>query len=191
MTVAAARATVAPTRDQTVIHVIQGEFRVASSPEVMLTTILGSCVAACLFDPDAGVGGMNHFLLPGDGEGGADDLRYGVNSMELLINALLSGGARRGALRGKLFGGAEIVAGLSDVGGKNAAFAAKFLEKEGIPCVGGSLGGRHARRIQFWPATGRARQNISTDGARSIAESELITSRRLGKPATEGDLELF
>ena len=78
------------------VHVIQGEFHVSDHPDVMLTTILGSCVAACVRDPLSGVGGMNHFLLPG--EEGGEGLRYGVQSMELLVNALLRRGARRDRL---------------------------------------------------------------------------------------------
>ena len=75
------------------VHVIQGQYHVSSEADLVLTTILGSCVAACVRDPVAGVGGMNHFLLPG--EDGGEVLRYGVQSMELLVNALLSSGARR------------------------------------------------------------------------------------------------
>jgi chemotaxis protein CheD len=176
-----------------VIHVIQGESHVSADPSAMMTTILGSCVAACLFDQRAGVGGMNHFLLPGEEGGGDEDLRFGVNAMELLINGLLRLGARRDNLRAKLFGGARMVAGLSDIGAKNAAFANRFLEREGLPCVGGSLGGDHARRIQFWPVTGRARQIYPTTAPRQVFESELREkAAKAAKPvADSGDLELF
>lgn len=173
-----------------VIHVIQGESHVSADPSAMMTTILGSCVAACMFDQRAGVGGMNHFLLPGDDNGGDEDLRYGVHAMELLINGLLRLGARRDNLRAKLFGGARMVAGLSDIGAKNAAFANEFLAREGLQCVGGSLGGDHARRIQFWPTTGRARQIYASVAPRQVFESEL--RGKATKPAADsGDLELF
>jgi chemotaxis protein CheD len=172
-----------------VIHVIQGESHVSADPLAMMTTILGSCVAACLFDQRAGVGGMNHFLLPGD-SGGDENLRYGVHAMELLINGLLRLGARRENLRAKLFGGARMVTGLSDIGAKNAAFANEFLAREGLVCVGGSLGGDHARRIQFWPTTGRARQIYPSTGPRQVFETEL--REKTAKPAADsGDLELF
>ena len=89
------------------VHIIQGEYKVVSDPDVVLTTILGSCVAACLRDPVSGVGGMNHFLLPGTGSvTGGDATRYGVHLMELLINGLLKQGARRDRLEAKIFGGA-------------------------------------------------------------------------------------
>lgn len=96
------------------VHIIQGEYKVVSDPDVVLTTILGSCVAACLRDPVSGVGGMNHFLLPGTGSvTGGDATRYGVHLMELLINGLLKQGARRDRLEAKIFGGAKTIASFS------------------------------------------------------------------------------
>jgi chemotaxis protein CheD len=142
-------------------HVVQGQFAVSADPSEVLTTILGSCVAACLRDPVAGVGGMNHFLLPGEtGRGG---LRYGVNSMELLINELLKLGARRDRLEAKIFGGARMIAGLSDIGSQNATFADAYFHDEGIQLLGGSTGGSQARRLQFWPVSGRTRQLFLSD----------------------------
>lgn len=142
----------------TFIHVVQGEYVVTDDADAILTTILGSCVAACIRDPIAGVGGMNHFLLPGDkSKDNCDSLRYGVHSMELLINGLLQRGANRSRLEAKLFGGACVVQGLTtDVGAQNAEFALHFLDAEGIRCVGGSLGGDLGRRVRYWPASGRA-----------------------------------
>jgi chemotaxis protein CheD len=149
------------------VHIIQGEYQVSDDPNAILTTLLGSCVAACLRDPMAGVGGMNHFLLPGRdlepscpqaGSQRAEAERYGVHLMELLVNGLLRCGARRERLEAKLFGGARTMEGLSDIGAANAAFAERFLRHEGIRRVGGSLGGDQGRRIQFWPVSGRARQ---------------------------------
>ena len=134
-----------------------------NDPAVMLTTLLGSCVAACLRDPDLAIGGMNHFLLPGnegDFEGGVgrDAERYGVHLMELLVNGLLRQGARRERLEAKLFGGARTMEGLADIGARNASFAERFLGHEGIRIVGGSLRGDQGRRIQYWLGSGRARQ---------------------------------
>lgn len=171
------------------MHVVQGEFTATTDPHVVLTTILGSCVATCMWDPVAGIGGMNHFLLPGDTEGGSDEVKYGVNAMELLINALLSNGAARGRLQAKLFGGAHVIATLSDIGEKNAAFAERFLRAEGIPCVGQSLGGARARRIRFWPTTGRAGQMLLES---TFAEMASIETPRKQAPATApGSVELF
>jgi chemotaxis protein CheD len=143
------------------VHIIQGEYKVVDDPDVVLSTILGSCVAACLRDPVAGVGGMNHFLLPGSGgamASGGDATRYGVHLMELLINGLLKKGARRDRLEAKVFGGAKTIASFSNVGEQNAAFAMQFLRDEGIHVVSSSTGGDHGRKLEFWPVSGRARQ---------------------------------
>lgn len=140
-------------------QVVQGEFHISRDPEELLSTVLGSCVSACIWDPQAGIGGMNHFLLAQSQPGAATgDIRYGVHAMEVLINALLRNGARRDRLQAKLFGGAKIATNLRDIGASNAAFARQFLRDEGIACVAESLGGTQARRITFQPATGKARQ---------------------------------
>jgi chemotaxis protein CheD len=141
------------------INLVQGECRVTPDADTMMTTVLGSCIAACIRDPLAGVGGMNHFLLPeGQGADGAASMRYGAHAMELLVNGLLTLGARRERLEAKLFGGAKMTDGLTDIGEKNAAFAEKYLNRERIRFLGGSTGGRSARRLQFWPVSGRVRQ---------------------------------
>jgi chemotaxis protein CheD len=142
------------------INLIQGEFQVSNDPDVVFTTLLGSCVAACIWDPGVKVGGMNHFLLPGqDSTSKCQEAeRYGVHLMELLLNDLLKAGARRQRLEAKLFGGGKTMEGLTDVGAKNAGFAERFLLNEGITLVGKSLRGDRGRRIQFWPVSGRARQ---------------------------------
>lgn len=146
------------------IHVGQGEHHVTDDPDVMLTTILGSCVALCLRDPRTGIGGMNHFLLPeGAGAGTDAGRRYGAYAMELLINDCLKMGARRERLEAKLFGGGRMFDTLRDVGASNADFAEKFMRDEGIAVVGGSLRGSGGRRVQYWPATGRALQRAVTD----------------------------
>jgi chemotaxis protein CheD len=142
------------------VTLLQGEYRVSDNPGLVITTILGSCVAACLYDPQARVGGINHFLLPGKAERNADQeaVRYGVHLMELLVNGLLHLGARRNRLEAKLFGGARIVDGLSDIGAMNVRFAKHFLETEGISLMGGSVEGMRGRRVEFRPVSGQARQ---------------------------------
>jgi chemotaxis protein CheD len=169
------------------VNIVQGEFHVAESDELALTTVLGSCVAACINDPLARVGGMNHFLLPGEesGKQARDRERYGVHLMELLVNGLMQLGARRDRLQAKLFGGARVVRGLSDIGLKNGEFADRFLRYEGIAIVNKDLGGELGRRIQFWPASGRARRSF-------IAAAEAIVAERPRAPAAGcGDVELF
>jgi len=138
--------------------VIQGEHLVSSDPQDVLSTILGSCVAAFLRDPVAGVGGLNHFLLPGNNPSDRNAMKYGLNAMELLINTLLRAGARRDRLEGKLFGGGRMVPGLTDIGAANGVFAVNFLRREGIRYLGGSLGGDYGRKIRVWPVTGKVQQ---------------------------------
>lgn len=142
------------------LTVVQGGFEIGRHPDDVITTILGSCVATCLHDPVAGIGGLNHFLLPDSRASDRAEHRYGLNLMELLINALLKHGARRDRLEAKLFGGAEITRGLTNAGEVNRAFARRFLADEGIPCVSESLGGTQARRVRFWPTSGRAQQML-------------------------------
>ena len=172
------------------VHITQGEHGVSSDPEVVMTTVLGSCIAACIRDTQAGIGGMNHFLLPDDGGGARDSgaVRYGAYAMELLINELLKSGARRERLEAKIFGGAKLFDGLSDVGASNAAFAERFLRDEGIPIVGSSTGGLSARRVEFWPASGRVRQRLV-----AIDQAPTETRRPVPPPApsSQGDFELF
>jgi len=142
------------------ITLTQGDYHASRDP-VVLSTILGSCVAVCLHDPAAGLGGMNHFLLPeGHGAHDARSERYGVNAMEQLINALLRLGARRGRLVAKAFGGANMTPRLKPIGDANSAFARNFLATEGITCIAESFGGTNARRVLFWPQTGKAQQMV-------------------------------
>jgi chemotaxis protein CheD len=170
------------------IHVMQGEYCVSDDRDVILTTILGSCVAACMRDPEAQVGGMNHFLLPGgdDRSQSRSVESYGVHLMELLVNDLLRHGARRERLEAKLFGGSATMQGLCDIGALNSQFAERFLRYEGIAYVGGSLGGDRGRRIQFWPTSGRARQAALRKNEAFIAPSVGVPLRAIG-----GEVELF
>ena len=171
-----------------VIHLHQGECRLTADANVVITTMLGSCVAACLRDPQACVGGMNHFLLPElETSDRNASLRYGAYAMELLVNGLLSMGARRERLEAKLFGGGRMADGLTDVGERNALFAEQFLAREGIQLIGGSLRGRHARRIQFWPVLGRARQLALPISPEMVFRAPSV---RQGSSST-GSVELF
>ncbi|EKY24708.1 chemoreceptor glutamine deamidase CheD family protein [Brevundimonas diminuta 470-4] len=169
------------------VHVGQGDHYVSSDPDVVLTTVLGSCVALCLRDPEAGVGGMNHFLLPeGAGTDAGAGRRYGAYLMEVLINDVLKAGGRRDRLEAKLFGGGRMFDALTDIGAANAAFAERFMADEGIAVVGGSLRGAGGRRLHYWPVSGRARQRAVTD------QAALPSSTPRTPPlASAGDLELF
>jgi chemotaxis protein CheD len=175
------------------VHIIQGEYHVTDDPNVVLTTLLESCVAACMRDPALGIGGMNHFLLPGQDSDEAagwprqDAEQYGVHLMELLVNGLLHYGARRERLEAKLFGGARTMDGLADIGARNASFAERFLRYEHIRLVGGSLRGEQGRRIQYWPCSGRARQVFLS--ADQVPSPQSTLSER--RPLNGGSVEFF
>lgn len=170
------------------LYVRQGEFAVSSDPSTCLTAILGSCVSTCLYDEAAGIGGMNHILLPNEGRQGAGELAT-LNLMELLINEMMKRGADRSSLKGKLFGGARMMETSARIGQMNATFARNFLADEGIPCVGESLGGDVGRKIRFWPVGGRARQFMLDK-----LESEIVDTHPAPLPPApkdSGDVELF
>jgi len=165
-------------------HVAQGGFKASADPSVVLTTLLGSCVCTCLCDPVAGVGGMNHFLLPDRAQERHDQLRYGLHAMELLINNLLSLGAQKHRLEAKVFGGAGMQSSLSGIGDANGRFALKFLTQEGLLIVGHSLGGTAARRIRYWPTTGKAQQMFLKGASPNEASPQKSTpSQQAGKVA--------
>ena len=176
------------------IHVIQGQYGLSSRPDEVLSTLLGSCVAVCLGDPVAGIGGMNHFLLPGGSEGGQDrSLKYGVHAMELLINSLLRGGARRERLQARVYGGANIIENLPQIGSANARFALWFLENERIRCVDHSLGGRQARRVRYWPHSGQAEVRLAGQVEPAVAARKAATTAGRPAPAVPaaGEITLF
>ncbi|MEO0484314.1 MAG: chemotaxis protein CheD [Pseudomonadota bacterium] len=139
-------------------HVSQGEVKIATDPALCVGTILGSCVSTVIWDEKTCVGGINHVLLPTSSRPALSDHGYEVNLMELLINGILAHGGCRKRLRAKVFGGAQMIDGLGHAGEDNTAFVMAYLDAEGIPCLAQSTGGRHARRLKAWPATGRVLQ---------------------------------
>lgn len=170
------------------INIVQGEYAVSDDPSTVISTLLGSCVSVCMFDQRRGVGGMNHFLLPGDDvDAGGMVQRHGVYLMELLINGLLKKGVDKRNLEAKIFGGAATVASIVEqIGEKNIAFARRFLQAEGIPVIGESVGGGSGRRIQFWPVGGRARQAFI-----EAPKDEFKIQKALAEKPAGGDIELF
>lgn len=153
------RSAASPSNHKT-IHVIQGSFKTSGDENAVMVTILGSCVACCLWDPVARVGGMNHFLLANEPAKCAVGYRHGLHAMELLINGLLKLGAQRNRLHAKLFGGAMMQNHFGRIGKANGEFALSFLKDEGIQVVAQSLGGTMARRIRFSPTSGSAQQKL-------------------------------
>lgn len=168
-----------------VVHVIQGTHQVVAGPDHVLTTVLGSCVSICLHDRSTGVGGMNHFLLPGDPRTNRGEARYGINAMELLINGVLKAGGRVSGLEAKVFGGANATGSRVPVGALNAEFAFWFLQNEGIPCTARDVGGVHARKLRYWPYSGQAQVMLLPTQARSVASPP---AGRAASAAGEPDL---
>jgi chemotaxis protein CheD len=131
----------------------------AGKGPAIVQTLLGSCVAVCLFDPVGKIGGMNHIMLPGEADIGACDAvsRYAVNAMELLINAIIKLGGNRLGLKAKAFGGSQVlpsISGENTIGMRNTDFVLRFLELEEIPLLGRDLGGQDTRRVYFRTDTG-------------------------------------
>jgi chemotaxis protein CheD len=170
------------------ITVMQGMVEVSGKPDVVLTTVLGSCVAACLYDPIARIGGMNHFLLaepPAHANAACADEHFGVYLMELLINEMMKRGAARPRMRAHLYGGANINANMQQIGTMNARFAERFLAEEGIMVSHRDLGGTSARRVDFLAAEGKARcRHVDATVAPATAPI-----RSPSRPV--GDVELF
>ncbi len=168
-------------------NVLQGEFEVSRDPHLVLTTVLGSCIACCLFDPVAKVGGMNHFLLASPPNGinglGDDARRYGLYAMELLVNEMIKQGAVRATMRAHLYGGANLHSGMRAIGTENARFAEGFLKADGIQLVRSDTGGVQARRLDLQPATGRVR-------CRSV-QGDFPSTHAARVPVPSGDVELF
>ena len=158
--------------------VLQGESHISADPLERITTILGSCVSVCLFDPLKKIGGMNHFLLPSGTEDGCGSNRYGIHAMERLINQLIKAGGNKCLFQAKAFGGARMTDGLSDIGASNAEFAKRFLSKEGISCIDHDFGGRQARRVFFFPTTGRAEVHVVADLPDLTAPTSAVTVPR-------------
>jgi len=151
---------IAPTGGRSVVKIGPGELHVSCNPDDAIATVLGSCVAACICDRVAGVGGMNHFMLPTSDTGawgkGDGSLRYGNFAMDQLIEAILQRGGRRDRLEVKLFGGAHLGHDPGVVGSRNARFAVDYLAREGLHLLVGELGGVCARRVLYLPVVGRA-----------------------------------
>ncbi len=172
------------------LTVAQGETRVSTDAAEVLTTVLGSCVAACLYDPVARVGGLNHYLLAeGSGTDPASMQRYGLYAMEVLINGMLAKGAVRSRMKARIYGGASMHQGFHDIGGANVAFARRFLRDERIALVGEDVGGTSARRIEFRAALGLGRCR-TIDGAMP-QRAAAPPPRPAPIPATIGDVEFF
>lgn len=180
------------------ISIAPGEWAVDMQRPIC--TLLGSCVAVCLYDPAVGVGGMNHFMLPNmrKREGGVDvdSLLSGDYAMEVLLNGILARGGARHRLKAKAFGGGTIISGIaaSGIGKRNAEFTRDWLAREGIELVASDFLGACSRKVLLVPATGDAycrRMTTTMANAQEVARAELAYAESLRKPPPKSNVELF
>ena len=179
------------------VKLLPGEYFVTNQ-EMLLVTVLGSCVAACIRDSYSGIGGMNHFMLPdGGGDPGSpmsSSARYGTYAMEILINELLKLGARRANLEAKVFGGGNVLDGLTvaNVGQRNADFVLKFLATEKIKVVAKDLVDIYPRKVYFFPKDSKVMvKKLMRTHNDTISQREKDYSSRIRKTDTSGEIELF
>jgi chemotaxis protein CheD len=183
------------------VKILPGEYYVCKTDEA-ISTVLGSCISACVRDPVKNVGGMNHFMLPEDVSTGPNNwldpaiglaTRYGSYAMESLINDLLKLGATRDRLEVKVFGGGRVLSGMTDVGSRNISFVRSFLELEGYPIAAEDLGGTQPRKVVYFPATGRVKlRRLRPVENRIISHHEQLYLASIGSQAAGGgDVELF
>lgn len=180
--------------------ILPGEYYVTNHNEI-ITTVLGSCVSACVRDPDTGVGGMNHFMLPGnsgkelDKWGGEACLatRYGIAAMENLINDILKHGARKSRLELKLFGGARVMAmEISKVGDRNVQFAKQFVKAEGLVTIAEDLGGPYPRKVNYFPKSGKVMvRRLRSIQKQTVADQDKRYETTLSNKEIPGEIELF
>ena len=174
-------------------RILPGDYYVSYGDE-MITTVLGSCVSACIRDPDIGLGGMNHFMLPdGDNDACVDkSARYGANAMEHVINTSLAHGGKRERLEIKLFGGGRVLQKMTDVGDRNIRFVRDYLVTETLPVASEDLGGIHPRKVLYFPASGRVLvRKLPLRSEHKVCRREMEYKRSLlGRPMT-GEIELF
>lgn len=179
-----------PTLDTYVVKLLPADWKV-STEEVALATVLGSCVAACIFDATSRIGGMNHFMLP-DAAPGDGSARYGAHAMELLINAMLKQGASRPRLQAKVFGGGNVLPGmtLDPIGTRNGNFVLDYLSAERIPIVSQDLFGVQPRKVVFFVRTGRTLIK-RLPAAVEITRAERAYRSQLAQKPVAGSVELF
>ncbi|HWJ93927.1 MAG TPA: chemoreceptor glutamine deamidase CheD [Telluria sp.] len=164
--------------------------------DMLIVTVLGSCVSACIRDRLTVLGGMNHFMLPDGGDTGpvSASMRYGTYAMEVLINDLLKRGARRDCLEAKVFGGGAVLRGFSamNVGERNAAFVTNFLKTEKIPVLAEDLNDIYPRKVYFFPRTGKVLvKKLMQTHNDTLAKRELDYASRLKVTPVAGEIDLF
>jgi chemotaxis protein CheD len=179
-----------------VVKVFSGDCYSTNRSGEMLVTILGSCIAACIRDPIAKVGGMNHFLLPDSQNLGDSPTRYGAYAMEKLINDLLKKGAQKSRMEVKIFGGGNVIKSSAMIGDKNVKFIKDYLKLEGLRIAQEDVGGTSPRRIHYYPDSGKVmmrKLNRQEDFA-NVEKEETTYAKAITltvRKGTEGAVELF
>jgi len=173
------------------VKILPGEYFVFNEDLLIMTT-LGSCIAACLWDRNAKVGGMNHFMLP---EGNGDSGRYGSYAMELLINEMMKHGAQRMTMEAKVFGGGQVISGMStmNVGERNTNFVVDYLKTERIPIMSKDVLDVYPRKVCFLPASGKAMvKRLAPANAEALVAQDRAAAQRAVPAATGGgSVDLF
>ncbi|WP_071871758.1 chemoreceptor glutamine deamidase CheD [Atopomonas hussainii] len=178
------------------VKILPGEYYVTKR-DVLIVTVLGSCVSVCLRDRQTGLGGMNHFMLPGNDEGlspASSSARYGVYAMEMLINHLLKMGAKRHNFEAKVFGGGNVLRGITQnhVGQRNADFVREYLHTERVPVVAEDLLDVYPRKVYFFPASGRVLvKKLKSLNNTTLLDREMEYSMRIRKVPVAGEIDLF
>ena len=173
------------------VKILPGEYFV-DNEDILLMTTLGSCIAACLWDRTAMVGGMNHFMLP---EGAGNSGCYGLFAMELLINEMMKRGASKGRMEAKIFGGGAVISGMTtiNVGERNTSFVIDFLKAERIPIVSQDVLDIYPRKVCFLPRSGKAMvKRLASANTEALVQLEQAAAQR-AQPiaATGGSVDLF
>ncbi|HEX5372559.1 MAG TPA: chemoreceptor glutamine deamidase CheD [Aquabacterium sp.] len=176
------------------VKILPGEYFVFDEDLLIMTT-LGSCIAVCLWDRQAHVGGMNHFMLPDNGGGGNDSGRYGSYAMELLINELLKMGATRATLEAKVFGGGAVLSGMTslNVGERNTDFVLDYLKTERIPVVSKDVMDIYPRKVCFFPHSGKAMvKRLAPSNPEALVAQERAALQKATPTTTGGgSVDLF
>jgi chemotaxis protein CheD len=179
------------------VKILPGEYFVYHE-DILIMTTLGSCIAACLWDRNARVGGMNHFMLPeGSNSPGTnnDSGRYGSYAMELLINEMMKRGASRGAMEAKVFGGGQVISGMStmNVGERNTQFVIDYLKTERIPILSKDVLDVYPRKVCFLPASGKAMvKRLAPANAEALVAQDRAAAQRAVPASTGGgSVDLF
>lgn len=173
------------------MKVLPGEYYV-DTEDILVMTTLGSCIAACIWDRDRRIGGMNHFMLP---EGAGDSGRYGTYSMELLINEMMKRGASRLSMEAKIFGGGAVISGMNsiNVGERNTKFVTEFLSTERIPIVSKDVLDIYPRKVCFLPASGKAMvKRLAPANAEALVAQDKLAAQKAAPASTGGgSVDLF